>query len=262
MAVWNYTGRADIDRRLVSLSVDDKASPLKAYLRADPSLKANPKFAGCSVVLEAFLRTKAERADLGPLAALAPSVEVVFREFLLAEDVRFRLKVVNPADRRIAGVLDDIRGREPRPPKDDPRKRKTLLPVNWATDADNLGERFWKVSFAGPRPTLLLRRGKFVTLGDADGPAFRALAFPAVLREVLSRAYIVQFRTEPPWREDWEKLVFLLDGTRPPAPPRDDRDAPALEAYFAEVSDWIDAVCARFAKDCRLGRIDANFKRV
>ena len=265
MAIWNYTGRADIDRRLVAVSVDDGARPLKVYLRTDPALKADAAYAGCSVVLEAHLRTKAERADLGPLAALAPSVEVEFREFLLPDDVQYALKIVNPSDRRIAGVLAGIRGHEEKDRRDDDsRKRKTLLPVNMASDADNLKERFWAVSFAtASHPTLLLNRKKFRSLGDANGDAFRALAFPAVLREVLTYAYVVQVQSPPTWRDDWETLVRNLTGEEPPDDP-DPGDARALGEYFENVSAWIDAACARFSQECRLGRIagpDENFKR-
>lgn len=265
MAVWNYTGRRDIDRRLVTVAVEDGASPLKVYLRADPSLKSDPAYAGCSVVLEAHLRTRAERADLGPLAALASSVEVVFPEFLLPDDVGFALKIVNPSDRRIAGVLENIRGRGERDRREDgPRKRKSLLPVNMASDADNLKDRFWAVSFAtASHPTLLLNRRKFRSLGDANGDAFRALAFPAVLREVLSYAYVVQFSAPPTWRDDWAALVRNLTGEEPPDDP-DPGDPRALGEYFENVSAWIDAACARFSQDCRLGRIagpDENFRR-
>ena len=267
MAVWNFTGRRDVERKLVSVAVEEGSKPLKAYLRTDPALRADPAYAGCSVVLEAYLRTKAERVELGPLAALAPSVEAVFREFLSAEDVRFRLKVVDPKDRRIAGVLDGIRRLGDKDPAEkDARKRKTLLPVNMASDSDGLKDRFWAVSFAtAAHPTLLLNRKKFLVPEDANDNAFRALAFPAVLREILTYAFVVRFLAPPSWRDDWATLVRNLTGEDPPEEPADPGDARALGDYFGNIGEWIDAACARFSQDCRLGRIGglaANFKRI
>lgn len=267
MAVLNYTDRRDIDRRLVTVSVEEDSSPLKVYLRANPSLKSDAAYAGCAVVLEAFLRTKAERVELGPLAGLAPSVEAVFGGFLSAEDVRFRLKFVTLEKRRIAGVLDNIRGRGDKDSgKKDARKRKTLLPVNMASDSDGLKDRFWVVSFAtAAHPTLLLNPKKFLVPEDANDNAFRALAFPAVLREILTYAFVVRFLAPPSWRDDWATLVRNLNGEDPPEEPADPGDARALGDYFGKVGEWIDAACARFSQDCRLGRIGglaANFKKI
>lgn len=261
MAVLNFTGREAIDRSLVSISSAKDVQPLTIYLKTESELKANPKYAGCDVVLEAYLRTKAERVELGPLADLRPSVEIVFKEFLLAEGVQYRLKVVNPTDKKLAGVVDGLKERESKKSKDEPKKRKSVMDVNWAASGDNLKHRFWKVSFAGSKPTLLIRPGKFATLGDVNQPAFQALAFPIILREVLAHAFITCFDNPPGWADDWEKLAYIIGATERPQLGPNEKSRQVLQQHFEDTVEWIDTVAEKFAADCKLDGIDSTFKR-
>ena len=262
MAVLNFTGRKDIDRGLVEITSEKNVQPLTVYLKTDPALKSDPKFAGCDVVLEAYLRTKAERRELGAIAGLKPSEKIVFKEFLLAEGVQYRLKVVNPGDKKLAGAVDGLKEREPKKAKEDPRRRKSLLPVNWATDGDNLRNRFWKVSFAaGSKPTLLIRHGKFATLGDVNQPAFQALAFPSILREVLTYAFIVKFDNPPSWCEDWETLAKIIGEEPRPALAPGEKNVQVIAQHLEETREWIDSVAEKFAADCKLDGIDSTFRR-
>ena len=261
MAVLNFTGREAIDRGLIEIACEKDVRPLKIYLKTKPELKENPKFAGCDVVLDAYLRTKAERAELGHLSDLAQSVEVVFKEFASGEDVQFRLKVVNPFDKKIAGIVIGLEIKEPKKPKDDFRKRKSILPVNWARDGDDLKNRFWKISFDGVKPTLLIRKGKFTTLGDVNRPEFQALAFPDILREVLTFAFVIRFDSPPSWAADWERFVEIIDGTPRPELSPSEKNRSALQDYFKDTVKWIDAVSEKFAASCGLDGIDSNFKK-
>ena len=73
MAVLNYTGREDIDRSQVEIVREKDIWPLTVYLKTQQELRDNAKYVGCDVVLVAYLRTKAERAELGPIASLKAS---------------------------------------------------------------------------------------------------------------------------------------------------------------------------------------------
>lgn len=261
MAVLNFTGREAIDRSLITITSEKNVQPLKIYLKTDASLKANPKYAGCDVVLEAYLRTKAERAELGKLADLKASTEIVFKEFLLAEGVQYRLKIVNPTDKKLAGVVDGLKEKDPKKPDDEPKKRKSVLDVNWAQSGDNLKNRFWKVDCHGAKPTLLIRHGKFTSLGDVNEPAFQALAFPSILREVLTYAFVTRFDNPPGWSEDWEKLAFILGANERPQLNPAEKNRQNIEAYFEDMIDWIDTAAEKFAAECRLDGIDSSFKR-
>ena len=261
MAVLNFTGREAIDRGLIEIASEKDVRPLKIYLKTKPGLKENPKFAGCDVVLDAYLRTKAERAELGHLSDLVQSVEVIFKEFSSGEGVQFRLKVVNPSDKKLAGIVSGLEIKEPKKPKDDFRKHKSLLPVNWAGEGDNLKDRFWKISFDGVKPTLLIRKGKFTTLGDVNRPEFQALAFPDILREVLTHAFVVRFDNPPAWAADWERFVEIVDGTPRPELSLSEKSRPAIQEYFENTMKWIDDVSEKFAASCGLDGIDSSFKK-
>ena len=258
MAVLNFTGREDIDRKLVEVTCEKDVRPLKMYLMTEPELKENAKFAGCNVVLEAYLRTKAERRELGPIADLKPKVEVVFKEFDSPENVQFRLKIVNPSDKKLAGCVSGLKERVKKQENDSESNRVPLLPVNWAVDTDNMNGRFWKLDMKGP--TLVIAKGKFASLGDVNQPAFKALAFPAIMKEVLSEAFITRFDNPPPWSENWERLAQILGAEERPTLPDGESSRQAIQDYFEEVREWIDSVAALFAADCKLSAISSEFK--
>lgn len=262
MAVLNFTGRETIDRSLIEIKSEKDVVPLTIYLKTQDAIKANPHFANCVVVIEAYLRTKAERKELGTLSELKQSMKVVFNEFLIAEGVQYRLKIVNPGDRKLLGVAEGLKEHEKKSEDLNAGKRKTLLPVNWATDADNMKNRFWKVSFKGPEPTLLLRKGKFSTLGDVNKLEFQALAFPAILRTVLTYAFIIKFDNPPIWAADWERLAQILGAEAKPSElSPNEKKRQAIERYFEDVEDWIDRVSEKFAQDRKIDGIDSTFRR-
>lgn len=262
MALMNYTGREAIDRELVAIAPKREASVLTVFLKTQQALKDNPRFGGCQVVVDAVMRTRAQRQELGPLADLAPSVEIAFSEFLPDDEVLFRLKIVSPADKLITGEASGLRARSDKPEEPALGKRKSLLPVNWATDGDDMKGRFWKVDYNDPKhPVLLIAKGKFAACGDVNNPAFQALAFPAIMKEVLTYAFVMRFCNAPPWAEDWKKLVTLLGCD--PCPERPDgADSPQeIEEHLESVRKWIDNASAWFAHGCRLDAITSEFKR-
>lgn len=260
MAVLNFTGREDIDRKLVEVTCEKDVRPLKIYLETEPALKDNAKFVGCNVVIEAYLRTKAERRELGLLADLKSKVEVVFKEFDSPEDVQFRLKIVNPSDKKLTGCVSGLRERAKKQQTDSEANRVPLLPVNWAAETDNLSGRFWKLDMNGP--TLLVAKGKFASLGDVNQPAFKALAFPSIMKEALTEAFITRFDNPPAWAENWERLAQILGAEERPTLPDGESSRQVIQGYFEDVREWIDSVAALFAADCKLSAISSEFKEV
>ena len=177
MALMNYTGREAIDRGLITIVSEKDVLPLTVYLKVDNSLKNNPRYENSNVVLEAVLRTMSQRVDLGAVADLAPSVKVVFKNFMVSEGVLYTLKIVRQSDKMIAGEVDRLREKEDKPLKDETSRRKTLLPVNWAAEGDNMKSRFWKVNYNGPNPCYFLPRGSLATRQPLISPRFRLWRF-------------------------------------------------------------------------------------
>jgi len=261
MALMNYTGREAIDRGLITIVSEKNVLPLTVYLKVDNSLRNNPKYENCNVVFEAVLRTMSQRVDLGSVADLAPSLKVVFKNFMVSEGVLYTLKVVRQSDKMIAAEVDRLREKEEKPPKDETSRRKTLLPVNWAADGDNMKSRFWKVNYNGPNPVLLLAKGKFSDKAAVNQPAFQALAFPSILSEILTYTFITRFDNLPPWADDWDALAKVIGCDPRPSLREDAEGRTELSDYFDSVRDWIDDAAARFSDDCNLKRITSEFKR-
>lgn len=262
MALMNYTGREAIDRDLIAVVPKKNAPVLTVFLKTQQPLRDNPRFDGCHVVLDAVLRTRAQRMELGPLAELVPSVEIEFGEFLPDDEVQFRLKIVRPADKVITGEVSGLRIKSDKPEEPAPGRRKSLLPVTWATEGDGMKGRFWKVDFTTPQyPVLLIAKGKFAACGDVNNPAFQALAFPAIMKEVLTYAFVTRFCNPPPWTEDWKKLVSLLGCESCPERPEGADSPQEVEEHLESVRKWIDAASAHFASDCHLDSISGDFKR-
>lgn len=262
MALMNYTGREAIDRDLIAIVPKKNAPVLTVFLNTQQSLKDNPKFNGCQVVIDAVLRTRAQRKELGMLAELAPSAEIAFSEFQPDDEVQFRLKIVSPADKVITGEVSGLRVKSDKPEELAQGKRKSLLPVNWATDGDDMKGRFWKVDYNDPKyPVLLIAKGKFTACGDVNQPAFQALAFPAIMKEVLTYAFVTRFCNAPTWAEDWKKLVALLGCDPCPERPEGADSPQEIEEHLESVRKWIDVASARFAHECHLDSISGEFKR-
>lgn len=262
MALMNYTGREAIDRSLITLVPKKNAPILTVFLKTQQPLKDNPKFSGCEVVIEAVLRIRAQRKELGALAELPTSAEIAFSEFLPGDEVQFRLKIVSPGDKKITGEVSGLRVKSDKPEEPAPGKRKSLLPVNWATEGDDMKGRFWKVDYSDPKyPVLLIAKGKFTACGDVNQPAFQALAFPAIMKEVLTYAFITRFCNSPTWTEDWGKLVSILGCDPCPERPEGADSPQEIEEHLESVRKWIDMASACFAHECRLDSITGEFKR-
>lgn len=261
MALMNYTGRETIDRGLITIVSEKNVLPLTVYLKIDKALKDNTRYENSNVVLEAILRTMSQRVDLGPVSNLAPSVKVVFKNFMVSEGVLYTLKVVRQSDKMIAGEVDRLREKEEKPLKEEQSRRKTLLPVNWAADSDNMKSRFWKVNYSGSNPVLLLAKGKFSDKAAVNQPAFQALAFPSILAEILTYTFITRFDNPPPWIDDWDALAKVIGCDPRPSLPDDAEGRTEISDYFDSIREWIDDAAARFSDDCNLKRITSEFKR-
>ncbi len=264
MPLLNFTSRTDIDRNLVEIAVNESSATLVVYLKTKEAFRLAPAYAGGSVVFEAYKGMKAQRVELATIDHLTPSVEVHFNEFSSTEKPSFRLKVVRADNKMILGIVDGLRQND-EPKIEEPGNLKPLLPVNWANESDNMENRFWKVGFSGTHPILLLRRGKFSALGEVNQPAFQALAFPQVLTEILTQAFVVNFANPPSWSEDWETMVDLLGVEPRPildlSANGDKLSGSVIQEHLDATREWIDQVAEKFASSQKLLGINSQFKR-
>lgn len=236
----NYTGRVKIKRADVQLATRVIGDQLS--FDANLSLTDYELPAEALVFVEAYRQTTWMRFQFGTVAALQPPSDRGLHEFDSPEGILFRVKVTQARDEHILLAAAD---RIPLAlPEDGEADRESLLEF---VPAD-LGDEIWQVELDG-EPRLLVNKTAVPDCRQlALSPAFVALVYPAVLREILTHVLIehehrdVDDNTD--WRSKWLRFATLLPGVDPEIPEKDeDHDA---------ARRWADDVVVAFAKKLAL----------
>lgn len=228
----NYTDRRRIlreDVRIVLREIGGKTS-----FSADVDLRRYELPGDAQVFVEAYRETIWMRFPLGTVAArrLPGPEESQLSEFDSPEGLLFRVRVTSAGDRgQRHGLLlaeaDQIPLRKPDEADD---LRIPLLPVV----PDDLGDELWQLRIDGRALLYVNRALDYQQL--AWSPAFFALVYPAVVREVLTRILLLEEPPDPEdtgdWRVQWLRFAMQLHGIG--EPPTGD-DAEAKERWIAEV---------------------------
>lgn len=234
----NYTNRKRIrrcDARITlryndgHLSFDADLSQLAAYGLPAESL----------VFVEAYRQTSWMRFPFGTVGALRPPPDRDLTEFDSPEGILFRVKVTHAGDsHRLLAEADQIPLAKP---DEEDTAMQPLLPVK----AQSLGDEVFRLDFSGDRPLLLINKDLGNYHAIAKHPAFAALVYPSVFREVLVRVLVVDKHKDDPssddWRSRWLEFAKLFPGLGE-LPEGDDVDA---------LYDWIDKSVAEFAQKLR-----------
>ena len=179
------------------------------------------------------------RFAFGTVGAVTPPPDQarILTEFIGSDAVRFRVKVVEPGGE--ATILAEADGVLPLAPEENDQNKLPLLPVRSA----GLGQEVWRIDFPeGPldRPVLSVNVNAGDRIALVRSTAFMTLAWPAILREILSTVLLVEKHTDlddpSDWRTRW--LQFgrsLLPSAQ--APPDDGEGARDW------ITDVIDAFC-------------------
>lgn len=232
----NYTGRKKIKREDVKILLHvlpDGGLTFDAELR----LKDYKLPADALVFVEAYRQTIWMRFPYGTAGAIVPLPGRRLSEFGSPEGILFRVRITSVGDRE--GVMlaeaDKVSARLPEDVEED---RLPLLPVKPA----DLGSLVWRVDFTDD-PILLVNRNldwRAVT----TSPAFKSLACPAAMRELLVRILKVEEHTdsedEDDWKSKWLRFAQTLPGMSEPEDNNDGYD------------DWIDAAVEALARVQRL----------
>lgn len=239
----NFTGRQRIERGDIALTVSGpEAGPKQFHLTLDLGEYELPPEA--RVVVEASRQTTWRRFDFGTVADPRPREECTLTEFGSAQGVIFRVKVVAPegkeAAARILAQADSVTPGDP----DQEGGGESLLPIDW--NEGPMGEELYRIEFG--ETGVLLRVNKQALAAKTwhtltDGPAFRALALPAILRQVLTYIVLVE-RSDEGWRGQWLRLAATTFGAGQPPLVGEGEEPDAAVA-----AEWIDRAvegyCAR-----------------
>lgn len=234
----NSTGRKRILREHTIFTIQaDASGGLTLTVALDLGEYELP--VNASVFVEAYRQTSLMRFDFGTVGScrFAEDVSPQLSEFSSPEGILFRVKVSSADGRR--GLLLAEGDRIPVADEvETPENRTALLPPLPA----DLGQESWLVSFADPsRPYLLINKRFGDWKAIAASPAFRAVAFPAAMREILWYIYKVRGTEDMEDRQDWGcqwlRFASSLPGTIDPPFDTDDD----------QWEEWIASVVRAFA---------------
>ena len=188
------------------------------------------------VFVEAYRQTILMRFDFGTVSAPTPPEERELTDFPSADEVLFRVKVTAASVRPgvLLGEADQLR---PRQSEQKPDRRVPLLPVI----PGDLGDEIWRVEFEG-RTSLVVNKALHDWKQTVGSNVFRALVFPAAMRQILERILLVEeYReTDDPqsWQSQWLQSAAQIPGSR----------ALPVRGTTEDYDDWIENAVSAFAR--------------
>jgi hypothetical protein len=247
---FNYTGRKKIKQEDVPIQLIGKGT----VLEFEADLTAITKYGvpgSAKLFVEAYERATYMRFDFGTVESISipPRAERLLTEFEGSDAVRFRVKVVDAGHE--GQLLAEADGIFPHTPDEKEKDRLPLLPVRSA----NLGEEVWAIEFpesSQDRPVLLVN----VEVGDRTAlvrsPGFMALAWPGILRQILTHILVIDEHADLDDDADWHCLWLRFGRNLLPsnANPPDKAD---------DAGDWIEEVVSAF---CGKYKLMSRFKEV
>jgi hypothetical protein len=239
---FNYTGRKRIDRKDVRISLTSEEGDITFDANLDSLRKYDlPKDA--SVFVEAYRQTNWMRFHFGNIGAISPPHNRALAIFDSPEGIHFRVKVT--ASGTAHNILAEADGIPLLASDAVDDERTSLLPVK---PQKGMKEVF-RVDFSGTEPILLINSDIGSYTDIVTSPIFAGIAYPAILREILTRIVIVDEQEESDeldnWKSRWMKFCNLLPSVIPFVADGTDDDK----------TEWIDSVVSSFAK-----KIDAAKK--
>lgn len=238
----NFTGRQRIERGDIDLTLSGpETGPKQFHLRLDLREYDLPPEA--HVVVEASRQTTWRRFDFGTVADPQPREDCTLTEFGSAQGVTFRIKVVatdgeGPAA-RILAEADRVRPGDP----DQDGGGESLLAIDW--NEEPMGEELYRLEFGDTGAILRVNRQAVAsptwhTL--TDNPAFRVLALPAILRQILMHILLIEC-SEHDWRGQWLRLAATTFGAGPPPELPEDG-----EPDVGRIAEWVDAAVEGYCR--------------
>lgn len=234
---FNYTGRRKIGRADAGFTVHqrERAWAFDAELRL-----ATYRFPhNAEVWVEAHRQNLWMQWSWGTISALRVPPDRRLTEFDVPDGVLFRVRVVQPPGQEHHKLLGEADGIPfVKAGEADDRRRHLLEPI-----PDELDQQLWKLDFERDPPCLLVNKAAQPSWRElARSPAFIALVYPEVLRQMLAFALLDEEWSEDDedtgWKADWVRFARNIGGLGevPPIDQRQDRE------------NWIEEATASFAR--------------
>lgn len=232
---FNYTKRIKILQKDIVISLTDDNNGDLSF-EANLSKLASYEFPSeSSVFVEAYRQTEWKRFDYGMVGSITPSVDKDLSNFGTKDGILFRVKITDEKTGKIIAEADRI------PfvmPNQQENPRLPLLPVC----PKNLGDQIFRVDYTGPRTILEINVEAISPHQIAHDPAFIALAYPVIIKEILTRILLIEHHFEiddDDWMSNWLQFASSFPGVGEMPLKGDTQDV----CY-----EWIDNVVSAFCK--------------
>ena len=223
---FNYTKRREIAKSSIRVSVSP-TDPRHCFV-ATFDLASYDFDSSAKVYVEAYRKNQLLRFDFGTVGKIATPSSTSLAAF--GDDmmgIRFRVKVVaSNAEKTILGMSKSFRAEN-----DEGGAADCILPISRLPKEN---ENVWEIDFEDDGPTLAINANLEEQVVQKS--YFLALVFPAVIREVLTYAFIENNPDElGEWTEDWKRFALDLGADEFPLLSGDDRekDVQALRQWIA-----------------------------
>jgi len=242
---FNYTGRRRLKREDVRIHLleEDGRVSFAAHL----NLQGYRLPADALVFVEAYRQYTLMRFAFGSVGRLRPPASCSLSEFTSSDGVRFRVIVTQDAEPRgrLLAAADRITPRR----EDEPEDTVPLLPVRADEDLEH---EVFRVDFSDD-PLLLINAAADDWREVTRHPAFAALAYPSILREILTRIVVVEGYGDLDDPDDWRSRWLLFARLVLHA-----GEVPGSSAPHFERLDWVDETVKAF---CRQQTLMSHFGR-
>jgi hypothetical protein len=232
---FNYTKRQDIANSSVRVTVSGVESHHE--FAAAFNLKEYDFDSGAKLYVEAYRKNQLKRFDFGTVGAIVSPESTSLDEF--GDDVtgvRFRVKVVAAtAEKTILGMSRSSFRAE----NDEGGAADCILPISRLPKEN---ENVWEVDFSDDGPSLAINAA--LEKQVVQKSYFYALVFPAVIREILTYAFIENNPDElGEWVDDWRQFALALGADVFPALSFEDN-----EKNVDLLRSWIDSAVKAFVR--------------
>lgn len=232
---FNYTKRREIAKSSIRVSVSS-TDPRHCFA-ATFDLASYDFDSSAKVYVEAYRKNQLLRFDfgtVGKIATLSSTSLDAFGDDMMG--IRFRVKVVaSNAEKTILGMSKSFRAEN-----DEGGAADCILPISRLPKEK---ENVWEIDFEDDGPTLAINAN--LEKQVVQKSYFLALVFPAVIREVLTYAFIENDPDElGEWAEDWKRFALDLGADEFPSFSGDDR-----EKDVQALRQWIASAVQAFVRD-------------
>ena len=243
---FNYTNRRDISKEAakIRISRDGEHHSFSAVLNFERYSFAQD----ANVYIEAYRKNQLLRFNFGKVGAIVVPQDTsldAFGDNMMS--IRFRIKVVSAnTEKTILGMSKSFLAEN-----DEGGAADCILPIS-RLPRDN--ENVWEIEYTDDGPTLAINAELDKQIVQKN--YFMVLVFPAIIREVLTYAFIENKPDElGDWVEDWKAFALMLGATEFPQVTGEDREKDA-----DLIRPWIESAVAGFVHNKNLTELANNWK--